>query len=802
MSGRLPTWLARWLGVPPATGAEGATWQLDSAWSWPPWATVLLVLAAIAITIGLYARESSGAGRPYRALLVALRLAAVAIVLVMIAQWALALRITGPPAIALVLDRSASMATADRYAPAELPAQLRERLVASGLSEPTRLNLARLLLTQDDGRLLRELAARYRLEVYFVDDEVERVPHAGETDGLLAAVRKLPAEGQATRLGDAVGRVLDDFRGAAPAAIVLLSDGVTTAGRPLADAAQDARRRGVPLVAVGLGSATPPRDVELADVLVDEAVFVDDPVNLQVQIKASGLEGEQATLTLRRDDESAPLAEQPITLPPAGQTLSVRLLHRPTEPGQIAYVVEIAPRDDEINRQNNRQRRVVEVRDAKIRVLLVYGYPNYEFRFLKTLLERDPTVELATWLQDADPEYAEQDQAALRSFPISRDELFEYDVLVMGDVDPRLLPTSAWQNVRAFVAEKGGGAAFLAGPRFLPWLYPDNADVSALLPVELTDRAAGPGDTLPSEISRGFAVRPTPLGLQSPALQLGDSPAETQQIWSSLPSLFWLYRIEDLKPGAQVLAQAAGADRPSALRPPPSAFPVISFQYVGAGRVLFHAIDSTWRWRLGAGDVYFARYWVQTIRFLARNKLTGGRGAQLTVDRRQYGRGEPIALRARFLDPRLAPAGDAVTVVLQAAGRPRRRVALRRNPAVENVFEASLDDLPEGEYEALLAEPPLPGNPPTARFSVVAPPGELARLEMDAAALAAAADSTGGKFYTIADADRLLAELPAGRRVSVENLPPVNLWNRWWMLAAFVAVITTEWILRKRKGML
>ena len=76
----MPDWLADWLGVPATTDADGATWQLDSAWNWPPWATVLLVLAAIAFTVLLYARESSGAGRAYRALLVALRLAAIGLV--------------------------------------------------------------------------------------------------------------------------------------------------------------------------------------------------------------------------------------------------------------------------------------------------------------------------------------------------------------------------------------------------------------------------------------------------------------------------------------------------------------------------------------------------------------------------------------------------------------------------------------------------------------------------------------------------------------------------------------------------
>jgi hypothetical protein len=233
-----------------------------------------------------------------------------------------------------------------------------------------------------------------------------------------------------------------------------------------------------------------------------------------------------------------------------------------------------------------------------------------------------------------------------------------------------------------------------------------------------------------------------------------------------------------------------------------STVPVISFQFVGAGRVLLHAVDSTWLWRRGVGEAYFARYWVQTIRYLARGKIRGGRGALLTTDRREYRRGEEVLLRARFFDPQLAPAGDAAVVAVEATGRPRRQVTLRRNATAAGVFDGTLTDLAEGSYQLLLTDPLLPGAPPTARFVVVAPPGEFARPEMDRAALTSAAAATRGVFYTFTEAHRLWDELPAGRRVPIENLPPIAIWNRWWLLSLFVACLSLEWILRKRKGML
>src|SRR5690606_20319758 len=107
----------------------------------------------------------------------------------------------------------------------------------------------------------------------------------------------------------------------------------------------------------------------------------------------------------------------------------------------------------------------------QIKVLLVQGYPNYEFRYLKHMLERDSTIELKTVLQEADLEYAELDSTALRVFPVRREELYEFDVVIFGDVNPTYLSTNVMANLHDFVEEKGGGVAFIAGPRFMPLSY-------------------------------------------------------------------------------------------------------------------------------------------------------------------------------------------------------------------------------------------------------------------------------------------------------------------------------------------
>ncbi|MBL9125526.1 MAG: hypothetical protein JNG90_17950, partial [Planctomycetaceae bacterium] len=360
-------------------------------------------------------------------------------------------------------------------------------------------------------------------------------------------------------------------------------------------------------------------------------------------------------------------------------------------------------------------------------------------------------------------------------------------------VNPAFLSGGALSNLAAFVSEKGGGLVVMAGPHFTPQAYL-GTPLEMLLPVEIV-RA---GELSPGPLLEDYQVTPTELGLASPPLELGDTPAETRRIWSELPGCYWLYPAARLRPAARVLAE-----HPTKLLEDGRHLPVLSLQYVGAGKVLFHSTDETWRWRFRVGDIYFARYWVQTLRYLSRSKLLGkDRLAELSVDRREYRRGEAARLRVRFLDDRRAPADDhGVSLTIEHRGR-KQNLPLSRSSANRGVFEGVLPQLADGKYHAWVSAPALEGNPPAADFLVVAPPGEFASTAVDVAELERAATETQGKFYPAVAATQLLDDLPRGRQVPIDALPPLVLWNQWPLLLLFLLLLISEWLLRKRKGLL
>jgi hypothetical protein len=73
---------------------------------------------------------------------------------------------------------------------------------------------------------------------------------------------------------------------------------------------------------------------------------------------------------------------------------------------------------------------------------------------------------------------------------------------------------------------------------------------------------------------------------------------------------------------------------------------------------------------------------------------------------------------------------------------------------------------------------------------------------MDAAELTQAATTSLGKFYRWHQARGLADDLPRGRQVRIESLPPRPIWNAPLLAGLFVVLIAAEWLLRKRVGLL
>ena len=280
---------------------------------------------------------------------------------------------TGLPTVAVVVDDSTSMGIDDHYDDKKQQALASSRLQTAGIEQQSRLNLAKTVLLQPGNDILSAIEKRYRLKLYFVSSATR--PVTGSLAEMRDAVRRLEPRGQSSRLGAGLFSVLSDLRGTPPAAVVMLTDGINTDGESLGDAAHYARRKGVPVFTIALGSEQPVRDLELADLLVDEVVFVDDVVNFEYKLTGHGLAGKTVDVVLREKDHPDVLARMKVKIEEDGKPQRLHLPYRPTQVGDFEYVVEVEHLSDEVQADNNHQQRLVSVRKEQIRVLLAMRIP-------------------------------------------------------------------------------------------------------------------------------------------------------------------------------------------------------------------------------------------------------------------------------------------------------------------------------------------------------------------------------------------------------------------------------------------
>jgi hypothetical protein len=248
----------------------------------------------------------------------------------------------------------------------------------------------------------------------------------------------------------------------------------------------------------------------------------------------------------------------------------------------------------------------------------------------------------------------------------------------------------------------------------------------------------------------------------------------------------------------------------------------------GLGKVVWVGTDGTWRWRHRVGDAYHHRFWGQVVRWAAAGKLAAGNAfVRFGPLKPRAAEGEPVRLQARISEgvPGVGPDVLLAARVFRAAplengsdgqaaptptptGEAVAIVPLRPVPGQPRAFEGIAPGLPVGSYVIRLDAPGLAqalglegANPPVATLEVTQRDGSE-RVELAAARdpLERLAAATGGRVVLDADAGTL-PPLLRSRTKTVVRTEETPLWDQPLSLVLFFAVLTVEWVARKRAGL-
>jgi hypothetical protein len=790
------------------------TWSLDLGHVPELLASIVLVgCAALAAAEGVAVFRRGRSGTPRRIHLAILGLRFLAILGLLGVAFELTLRIEQvAPAgrrVVVLADRSASMALPDAAAPGR-PTQTRQARAEEVWAQSRRARES----WSDDGLML---------EVRGFDTST--VPYSAQLAETLATT----PDGAGSDLAAALTELTEEDRiDRAPlAAVVVISDGLVAN-----DSAADRHVRavaealGLPITTVSVG-APAIRDVSVADVRAGDFAFVENVAEFEASIVAHGLQGTDVIVELRRDGEV--VREHPLMLAADGVPQTVRFEVAPDRVGQFVYEVAIPEVEDEATIENNRRAFVVKVLRDKVRVLHVAGRPDWDVRALRTLLRRDPNVELLSYyiLRGFDDITREDTTAPLSLIPFPTDELFEqelgsFDLVILHNFDALAHQVGQYvENMAQYVVD--GGALVLIGGD-LGLVEGGYAELAPLLPV----------DTRRSSTLHREEYRPslTDAGARHPItawLAKGG--------WDALPELDTFNPLA-LSPKADRIGASVLLEHPQQRDGQGDARPLLAVAEPGRGRTMVLATGSTWRLGFAPdlplidGARPYDLLWLGAVRWLLRDDSSGR--LSLETDKPRYRAGEPIELRAKTVSASYAAEADVdvrwEVLPLTLDGGERSDgpdgAATTRAPVVSGQWTTDglgrahemVEPLPVGAYAAVARRDLVEESEADAESSlsthevrrvfVVEPPGrELARVDADPGIerLRALADATGGEALAAVDGDTLPAKLPlgedpslsAGRILARKDIP---LWNGWAALLLLAVAFGGEWLLRRRHG--
>ncbi len=766
---------------------------------WPAVVLLLLTVAAVALVVALYRREH-GLTRTRRSVLIALRSLLLALLLLILFEPVLGLELAVRVRsnVLVLLDVSQSMALGDRRTthaaqrraakamglvsyddplPADVavPADVRPRVAAV-----PRIDLARAVLQNEQLDLLGRIGRDHQLRFFTFGQGVASVDLERERGAWMMTEPDQPATELGVALQDAAAR----FGGQTIAGVIVLSDGASNQGVDPIDAAHALGRRSVPVHTVGIGLPDPP-DVAIASVVVPETVFAHDDVPVRIHLRSTGYEGR--TVELAATLNGQPIARQSILLVGGNQFEEITFAPG-DKAGSLQLNIAVDPLPDEASAANNRATRRVRVIDDRIKVLYVEGRPRWEYRYLRAVLLRDRRLDTYFLMTEGDQELATVSDRHVSRFPQEAQDLFEYDLIIIGDVPAMTFTPTQMELIERLVRERGGSVLMLAGRRQAPATFA-GTPIETLLPVR--PRSGGP-----VAVSDDLAPRVTPEGRRAGVTLLEADPQRNDEIWSLVKPLYGVPPLAGAKPGATVLLDLPGVGD---VRD----YPLVAWHRYGSGKAMYVGTDQLWRLRFKRGDFHHARFWGQSIQFLALSRLLGeNKRVRVELERGEYKAGERIGVYVHALtegyDPLRAPQVEVRVEAVEGDAEPRT-VTLQPASDTPGLFQGVYVAEAAGRYRVS----PVGFDAQAvavAEFTATAVPLEMLEPAMQERMLRQIAEASGGRYHALDDLPGLVEAFDAEPRTMVVRREK-DLWDSPLVLLLALGLAGAEWLIRRQSNL-
>lgn len=721
----------------------------------PLWLIILLFCLALAQAAAQCVKSWTKLG-PRRALVISLlRFAAIVVLVVFALNPSVVTRKehTIAPAIAIIVDTSESMGQS----------------VAGGKS--SRLGEAKALLMEAGSSLIGSLSKKYEVHVYALADSLRPLEFGD--------VARLEAAGRKGDVSEALSAISDQNSIA-----VLLSDGNVKWNESQAQL--------LPTVTVPFGDPETYQDILIKGISAPSIAFRDREVTIDVTLKSYGYTG--LTLPVLLKDSGRLLSAKNIRVQANPGESSVAFSFVPSEVGQKNLSISIPQQVGEHIIDNNQVNLFIKVVRDKTRILMVSGNPSMNYRFMRTALKSDPSIDLLSFVilrTPSDILNVRSYEQSLIPFPVKTlflTELTNFDLLIFDNFNYALyLRPEHLDSIRRFV-EDGGSFAMVGGPNLFDEGRYGLSPIGDILPVRFVE----------SEFYRRdppVRVRLSPAGAKHPILgfsgEYREGDAGPDLLWQEMPPLDGVNLMEAKKSATVLLETAQGVT-----------WPVLTVSQKGKGRVLALTTDYAWKWYMGMvasgkGNQLYLRFVHRMVRWLTKDPSLDL--VQMILPETTASTGQETDIRIRFQDGVPSRISDAA-VSFSVFNPQGVKIDSKLKPAAQ-----------PGEYIVSF----LPQNGGIFRIKVETPAGQLEESMVVAGPLEGLdagpahdrlqkiSTSTGGKYISRkAELTKQIEQYAQKAEKQFVEEKSVPLWATAFVMAVVLALLSSEWYLRRRWGLI
>lgn len=576
-----------------------------------------------------------------------------------------------------------------------------------------------------------------------------------------------------TNISGSLNDLQDLYQNQNLGAIVLISDGIITAGSNPTYSLDGIRQ---PVYTVLLGDTTAQKDIRIKEVLFNEIAYLKNEMPIRVKVQSIGFD--QANLKVTLSGGGKVLGSQSIILNRGRAEGEVNFLVLPEEVGIQQYVIQVSRMENEITYRNNVRSIFVNVLETRVKIALFAGSPHPDLGALRQAFSQDESYEVSEFILKQ-PGVFYNDPSAVN--------LEDYDLIILHNFPQSRLDAGTVEEIIAQIRDNKKPVIHFVGTftdlRTLQPMF----EYMAITPKNYSQKS----EEVIADFQNSYRNHSTYTFSENWIQWANSSPPiyRNQSNWVA-------------KSTAEVFATAK-------IKNIALDYPVYALQnHLNRKNMVFLG-ENFWRMRshsyLESADFELFDEWLfNNIKWLM--VTDDKRKFKVAPSKRIFSGSEPIIFKGQVYDDSYNPVpGVDIKLSLTAPNGKQNDYYLNEPSEAQYILE--LFNLEEGtySYKAEGRKNEVAVGTDQGQFSIGKSNVEHFQLQADRDMMQQIALRTGGEFIYARD----LGELP-DKIKALPGLKPVVDYKKantpfhqfWWVLLLMLLMLSVEWIVRKLYSLL